>query len=238
MEKTFTGTVGGTVTIVPGTSIATRHRSLLRLLLSAVLLTSLFGVQAQDVVIDRNGQKYTGRITSEDSSRIEMQYEQGGRITDTTFQKSDVRIRNYSVAFDRSIAGVEDKNAVTIGLGVGGTTILGIEYERIILAKRFGIQIGGGMNGASFGLNVHFFPTIRSSYASLQYWYTGFGNYHSYWFGHRYMAVGPSVTWRAPKYFTASAGVGYIFDKGSALPDYADDFPIDVKLSVGLCLPF
>ncbi|MBP5306520.1 MAG: hypothetical protein J6Y79_00520 [Paludibacteraceae bacterium] len=207
-------------------------------LLAGMLLTVPAGVAAQDLIIDHSGTRYTGRITSEDASNIVMQYEHNGETVDSTFSKNDIRELNYNVTLDPAQKGINDRNAFTFGLGAGGSSIVGVEYERLLFAHRYGIQIGGGLNGASFGLNVHFLPTIRSSYASVQYWYTGFGHRSNYWFGHRYMAVGPSVTWRAKKYFTATAGVGYVFDKGKALPDYADDFPIDVKLSIGIYLPF
>ena len=58
--------------------------------------------------------------------------------------------------------------SITVGILEGGGSIIGVDYEQLAL-KNVGLQIGGGLFGMDFGVNIHFRETIKSSFLSLQY---------------------------------------------------------------------
>ncbi len=124
-------------------------------------------------------------------------------------------------------------NCISIGLGNGGGSLLGIDYE-LIAADFIGIQ--GGLGFSPFGegltlryqetlglfsfgpglsadcsINYHFRPGARSSMVGISYWYR-FGNHKDDGYFVQSI-IGASFVYRAPKWFTIQAGLGHSTSK-------------------------
>ena len=210
-----------------------------KILLLFISLTAMtMEAAAQDVVVDNYGTKYNCYITGEDEDNVFFRYEKDGVKVDTAIARQNVFNYRYNITYNPETPGIDKKNALSVGLLAGGSSAVGVEYERY-LGKRCGLQIGAGFCGASVGFNVHFFPTIRSSYASIQAWYTGFvPDNKNYFWGHENLVVGPSVTYRnVTGWFYGTFGLGYVVESGDAVPSWAKDFPVDIKLSLGAYFP-
>jgi len=66
------------------------------------------------------------------------------------------------------------RNILTVGVLVGGISLVGADYE-VRLHDYFGIHFGGGLLGYGAGINVHLSPSARSSFFSVSYEDAGFG---------------------------------------------------------------
>lgn len=201
-------------------------------------LLGVFDSFAQDLVVDIFGNKYEGKIISDTEEEVTIQHVSGGEWVTTRVERDNLFNHRYNVTLDKKMKGVDDHHAFTVGLFAGGSTLVGMEYEYYI-DKGWGVQAGVGVMGASAGVNYHFFSSIRSSYVSLQYWYTGFIGSRSLYplnktwaWGYRTMMVGPSVTYRHKSWFTGTFGIGYIVDRGVAYKAPLN-IPVGFKLSLG-----
>jgi hypothetical protein len=100
---------------------------------------------------------------------------------------------------------------VTFGVLEGGGGIVGADIE-LALIKSLGVQGGIGWSGKSLtwdcGLNIHFKPTIKSSFVSLQYSRVGYYDFHLY------SCAGPVFVFRGKRWFTAQVGVARFIEKG------------------------
>jgi len=125
----------------------------------------------------------------------------------------------------------EKTHCVTIGILQGGGSLIGADFE-FLLTDRFGFQVGAGLFGFGSGLNIHFKPSIRSSFISFQYWNQGIGESFAQ------NAVGPSFVFRGKKWFTFQIGLGVPLEKGPALPENYEQPPVMLLYSIGAYIPF
>jgi len=123
------------------------------------------------------------------------------------------------------------KFAITSGLLQGGGSLIGADLEMLI-DKNVGIQAGAGVLGFGAGLNIHFKPSIRSSFISIQYWHQGVGEYYTQ------SVLGPTFVFRGKKWFTAQLGIGFAVDKGMAWPESVKQPPAMLLYSIGAYFPF
>ena len=90
-----------------------------------------------------------------------------------------------------------------------GGGLVGVDFEYLIVSH---LSVQGGVGLTSFGgaINYHFKPFINSSMISLVYMHQGVGNsYTASW-------LGPMYTFRAPKIFQVSGGLGLKVGDGPA----------------------
>jgi hypothetical protein len=118
----------------------------------------------------------------------------------------------------------------TIGLLNGGGSLVGMDVE-FLLGNNISIQAGAGYVGVGAGLNVHFKPTLKSSFFSIQYWHQGLGDTYTQ------SLVGPSIVFRARKVFTAQIGLGFALEKGPAWKESVTQPPVMLTYSIGLYFP-
>jgi hypothetical protein len=120
----------------------------------------------------------------------------------------------------------EEKAIMSVGLLQGGGSLVGADLE-LKLANHLGAQIGAGLLGYGAGIDFHFKPDIRSSSLSLQYWHQGISPYaYQSW-------AGPLYVYRAPRWFTASIGLG-LNTGGNLLPTST---PVTLLFSIGGYFP-
>lgn len=206
-----------------------------------VLVATFFGtlsLMGQDIVVNREGTRYDGFVMDErgDSVRLRMK-EANGVSRDTSFAKTDIYDMQLGVTEDGKSADVMDnRNAFIVGLGASGTSMAGVEYERMI-GSRWSVMAGGGFAGCGAGIGCHFQRTVNSGFVAARYWMNGFGNNDNA-LGLRYMAVGGSVTLRGTKWWWGEAGAGAIVKKGVAISDWNDKMPICIRLAGGIYFGF
>jgi hypothetical protein len=191
-------------------------------------------VFSQDLVETNTGKKFNCFITKEDSSAIYFKYTRDAIRIDTMIVRSEVYNYRYSVMFDESLPGSKAKTCISIGAGLGSATYAGFDFEYMICNK-VSVQVGSGYLGVGGGINYHFFPSVRSSYISFQYWCRGIGNNDDW--GYRSTQIGPAIVYRGKKWFTAQLGAGYILDKGPAYKDKEHDVKMAVNAGIGFYLP-
>lgn len=198
-----------------------------------VLLLSIVA-SAQDVVVNKMGQKFDCYISREDSSAVFFRFFRNEAKIDTFIVRSDLANYQYNATCAGLIPGWDAKFAFSGGFGFSGSTYAGIEFE-YMLSDRFGIQVGGGGLGAGAGINYHFAPTIRSSYLTLQYLIQGIGG-DSDW-GYRNTLIGPAIVFRGRSWFAAQIGVGYVLDKGPAFDPNYPNIPVILTVGIGAYIP-
>jgi len=102
----------------------------------------------------------------------------------------------------------QKSTTIAVGYGMGGTELLGVDFE-FMPSDRIGLQVGGGLNSTDFdngpncsmdlGVNFHFRDGANSPFVSLQYYrWIGSGNF-SY--------IAPVFVFRANKLFQAGVGL-------------------------------
>ncbi|MFK7755427.1 MAG: hypothetical protein AB8B53_00695 [Flavobacteriales bacterium] len=69
---------------------------------------------------------------------------------------------------------VKNRNLSTLGYQIGGTTLVGYNYE-VRVSDVFGLHLGAGISGFTGGLKLHTGPEKKSSYFNLSYKDGGFG---------------------------------------------------------------
>ncbi|MDR3706188.1 MAG: hypothetical protein P4L28_09805 [Paludibacteraceae bacterium] len=197
------------------------------------LLLSLVA-NAQDIVETTNGKRFDGYVTKEDPTAVYLKYKRDNITVDTVISRDDIRNVRLNIGFDDSKPGSHAKTALSIGAGLGSSTIAGVDFEYMV-SKNVGVQAGAGYLGAGFGINYHFFPSIRSSYISLQYWCRGIGNDVDH--GYKASLIGPAIVYRSKSWFTFQVGTGYILDKGPAYDDGNRNFKFGLTAGIGIYFP-
>lgn len=119
------------------------------------------------------------------------------------------------------------ESAISLGFGMGGGSVAGVDLE-LMPIPRLGLQMGGGINSFSGGINYHFYPTVHSSYFSLQVWQQGLGKNYKATF------IGPMFEYRFVRYLEAGIGAGYMLDKSES---YTVDSKFALAVNVGFYLP-
>ncbi|MEI6556023.1 MAG: hypothetical protein WCL70_10555 [Paludibacter sp.] len=114
---------------------------------------------------------------------------------------------------------IEKTSSITVGILQGGGSLVGADFETL-LSKQLGAQIGAGYLGFGGGINYHFKPSIHSSFLSLQYWHQGVGSTYTQ------SMIGPTFVYRAPKWFTAQIGLGYVLEHGPAWTSAIGNSPV------------
>jgi len=125
----------------------------------------------------------------------------------------------------------EAKSCITIGFLQGGGSLVGADLE-FLLGKRLGLQVGAGLVGFGGALNIHFKPSIRSSFISLEYMHQGFGKTYTQ------SMIGPSLVYRGKKWFTCKIGVGNLIETGPAYPSGQTPPTLMLTYSIGGYIPF
>jgi hypothetical protein len=198
------------------------------LLLIVLLATSLL-MSAQDIIVRNNGSKIHCKVLEIDSTRI--YYDIGNDIFKYNIKRNQVKEILYGNPSQKSVPDTEPQNAVTVGFLEGGGSLIGVDGE-FLYSKIAGVQLGVGFKGFGAGLTLHFRPTIRSSFFSLQYWHQGFKNSYTQ------SVLGPSIVLRAKKLFTAQIGVGFALGKGPAWPENKTQPHTMLTYAIGLYFPF
>jgi hypothetical protein len=124
----------------------------------------------------------------------------------------------------------EKTASITVGVLQGGGSLIGADLEKL-LSRRIGAQFGLGYSGFGAGVNYHLSPSIRSSFVSVQYWHQGIGNRYAQ------SLIGPSFVYRAPKWFSAQMGLGYVLEYGPNYPSTIKKSPVILLYSIGAYFP-
>jgi hypothetical protein len=124
----------------------------------------------------------------------------------------------------------EKTASITVGILQGGGSLIGADLEKL-LSRHIGAQVGAGYSGFGGGINYHLTPSIRSSFVSVQYWHQGIGNRYAQ------SMFGPSFVYRAPRWFTAQIGLGYVLGYGPNYPSSAGKSPVILLYSIGAYFP-
>ena len=125
---------------------------------------------------------------------------------------------------------IEKTSSITVGVLQGGGSIVGADFETLV-SRKLGLQIGAGLLGFGAGIDFHFKPTIHSSFISLQYWHQGIGSTYTQ------SMLGPTFVYRAPKWFTAQIGLGYVLEHGPAWTSAIGNSPVILLYSIGAYFP-
>lgn len=124
----------------------------------------------------------------------------------------------------------EKKCAIEVGFLNGGGGLVGVDFEYLI-ANHLSVQ--AGMGAISFGgaINYHFKPYINSSMISLVYMHQGVGNsYTASW-------LGPMYTFRAPKIFQVSGGLGLKVGDGPGATSESLKSSASLLFTIGVYFP-
>ncbi len=123
------------------------------------------------------------------------------------------------------------KSCFTVGYLQGGRSLIGADLE-FLLGKRLGFQVGVGLVGFGTGINIHFRPSIKSSFISLEYMHQGLGDSYTQ------SMIGPSFVYRGKEWFTCKIGVGTLIEPGPAYPTGQTPPPFMLTYSIGVYVPF
>ncbi len=124
----------------------------------------------------------------------------------------------------------EKKCAIEVGFLNGGGGLVGVDFEYLIVSH---LSVQGGVGLTSFGgaINYHFKPFINSSMISLVYMHQGVGNsYTASW-------LGPMYTFRAPKIFQVSGGLGLKVGDGPAATTESKKSSASLLFTIGVYFP-
>jgi hypothetical protein len=201
------------------------------------LLASTLYSFAQDVIIRTNGVRIDCKITKVDSTTIYLNLHRNGNELQTSISKSEVKqiiyadLASNSLNLDSAAINKKFKNSLTIGILQGGGSLIGVDYE-ILAADYFGLQAGIGLRGFGGGIDIHFHPNIRSSFASIQYWHQGIGNTYTQ------SIIGPCYVFRGKRWLTFQIGLGFPIEKGSNFPSNMTQPPIMLTYAIGVYIPW
>ena len=199
----------------------------------SILLSILaFNAYPQDLAYCRNGD-IAHRTISDGRSMVFSGYEVVAGQTFTEVYGNRFMANpptNQSVADSKSLPLEENpRNALTIRMLQGGESLIGFDYE-YLATDHFGLQFVSGIVGIRAGVNLHFRPTIRSSFVSVQYYHQGLGD------SFVQSAIGPSFGYRGQKWFTLQVGFDYLLDKG---PKYeSEQEPVIFTYALGIYFPW
>jgi hypothetical protein len=210
-----------------------------------------FLLNAQDLIVRKNGDKFHCIITKEDSADIYFTCIKNHRQFDTYIVREDIAKYRFGNkhGIPANIEGSDLKICFTTGFMYGGGAIFGYEIERK-LYNRISFQHGHGYStstkqdnfnlgllhlGSSFisfgfGLNYHLKYSLRSSYISLQYWRQGAI------YALSQSTVGPVFVYRGKKWFTAQIGLGYVFSKSKDIEFNYNKSPFKLTYAIGFYL--
>ena len=192
------------------------------------------GAWCQDVLVTRDGVRHDGFVTEENKDHVTLRMRsEDGSVRDTTIVRSEIYDLQFGVTEEgRSAEEMDNRTAVSAGLWVAGSSVAGVELERM-LGSRWSVMAGAGVAGASAGVGCHFQRTVNSGLVAARWWMNGFGNVNNV-LGMQYMAVGGSVTLRAKHGgWFGEVGVGGIVKRGPAVSGWNDKVPVCVRLSGG-----
>ena len=124
----------------------------------------------------------------------------------------------------------EKQASVAVGFLNGGGGLVGLDFE-YMLGKQVSVQAGAGFVSVGGALNYHFKPYINSSMISLVYMHQGVGNsYAASW-------LGPMYTFRAPKIFQVSGGLGLKVGDGPAADADTKRASASLMFNIGVYFP-
>lgn len=175
-----------------------------------LLLSIAFKSFSQYVIVLKDHNKVECNITSIDSTKYYIDLEKDGKTVSTFIYKSEV----LSYEFKGNVqpeTNTDKRTAISIGVLMGGGSLIGADLENM-LTERVGFQVGAGLVGFGAGLNLHFKPSIRSSFISLQYWHQGLGPSYTQ------SLAGVNYVYRARKVFTCQIGLGALIETGPGYP--------------------
>jgi len=124
----------------------------------------------------------------------------------------------------------EKKCAIEVGFLNGGGGLVGVDFEYLFVDH---LSVQAGIGAISFGgaINYHFKPYINSSMISLVYMHQGVGDsYTASW-------LGPMYTFRAPKVFQVSGGLGLKVGDGPAATSTSLKSSASLLFTIGVYFP-
>lgn len=124
----------------------------------------------------------------------------------------------------------DKKCAIEVGFLNGGGGLVGVDFEYLVWDR---LSVQAGIGAVSFGgaVNYHFKPYINSSMVSLVYMHQGVGNsYTASW-------LGPMYTFRAPKIFQVSGGLGLKVGDGPAATSETLKSSASLLFTIGVYFP-
>jgi hypothetical protein len=198
------------------------------LLLSLVLISAISF--SQDIIYLTNGLHIKCKVTGIDEDNVYFNYKPEGVEINSSVNRNSIKEIRYK-QFDSSNMDNEYSGALTMGLLQGGGSLVGMDLE-YKFSDFIGIQGGVGLIGYGLGLDVHFRPTIRSSFFSFQYWHQGVNN------GFTQSVTGPNVVFRGKRWFTAQIGLGFVIKEGPAWPENMEHTPVMLTYAIGAYIPW
>lgn len=198
-------------------------------LLLSLVLVSLVSF-SQDFIYLTNGTIIKCKVTGIDEERVYFIYKPDGIDVNSSVNRNSIMEIRYR-QFDSRETAIEYSGALTMGILQGGGSLVGMDLE-YKYSDYLGVQAGIGLVGYGFGLNVHFKPTIRSSFFSLQYWHQGIDN------GFTQSVAGPNIVFRGKKWFTAQIGLGFLIKEGPAWPENVEHTPVMLTYALGAYIPW
>lgn len=190
-------------------------------------------VFSQDLILRKNGEIVDCKITKTDSTNVYFTIKRGDQYVESFLDMQeikDIKHKKDKAAIDSIDQHKKYSHAFTIGILNGGGSLIGFDYE-VLLTNYFGIQAGAGIIGYGCGLNLHFKPTIKSSFLSLQYWHQGLGD------GFVQSLIGPNLVLRANKIFQCQLGLGAALNKGPNWPTDREQPPVMLTYAIGIYFP-
>ena len=121
------------------------------------------GAWCQDVLVTRDGVRHDGFVTEENKDHVTLRMRsEDGSVRDTTIVRSEIYDLQFGVTEEgRSAEEMDNRTAVSAGLWVAGSSVAGVELERM-LGSRWSVMAGAGVAGASAGVGCHFQRTVNS----------------------------------------------------------------------------
>jgi hypothetical protein len=104
-----------------------------------------------------------------------------------------------------------DRVALSLGILNGGGSIFGGDLE-VLIGNNLGLSAGAGWRGYGAGINLHFKPTVRSSFITFEYLHQGIGETHAQ------TIIGSSFVLRSKGGFACKLGFGHVIEEGRRSP--------------------
>ena len=184
-------------------------------------------VVSQDLIICKNGKVIDCKITKVDSLAVYFNLIGDDNIK-SYINRSDIKGFEYNY---KQYKDQYKSSATTIGILEGGGSLIGADIETL-LSKQIGFQVGIGLVGFGCGVDLHFAPSIRSPFFSIQYWHQGIGNSYAQ------SLIGPSFVFRNSKWLSWQIGVGFPVGKGPAYPADKQQPAIMLTYALGFYIPY
>lgn len=124
----------------------------------------------------------------------------------------------------------EKKATIAVGFLNGGGGLVGVDFEYLVF-NNISVQAGAGAISFGGAINYHFKPYVNSSMISLAYFHQGVGNsYTASW-------LGPMYTFRAPKIFQVSGGLGLKVGEGPNATTSIRESSASIMFNIGVYFP-